>query len=457
LLVSANPNVPTFVSPYGLEVVGAALQTELDAEVRIVDPFLTKPVKPWLPAIISRFRPDVVGIGFRNLDLIFAADPDQQAIVGRSCLPELGAIVASVLETGFARERILLGGSGFSIAPRELLRRLKLPYGITGPGARACVEFVRATIEGTDPRVTPGLVTGDAEATFAPDDPSFDLQVVPRDASDHRRILAEKKLPFPLRTSSGCGMRCSYCVEGNIQGRPARARSIASIEKELRWIAGQGARRIIFADGELNAPCCTSRDRVLELVGGMDLGWRAYCLAVAPEDEQLRLMSGSRCEGVLLTVDTGADALLAGIGRPGTVAEMSDALDRYQRAGLPVEATLICGLPGESTSSLDDTVALIRAHPKVQFNYSCGVRVYPHTRLAEHVEKNAWANVYGYGRADPLEISIYSEPEPPWRVREYLAAALAGCGNAAPYLGGEGRLNHLTQVISPPDADLIGS
>lgn len=453
LLLSANPNLPTFVSPYGLEVVGAALRRELDAEVRIVDPFLKEPIRPWLPAILGRFCPDVVGIGFRNLDLIFTADKEQQAVVGRSCLPDLESVVQTVLATGFARERILLGGSGFSIAPRAILRRFGLPYGIAGPGARACVAFVRAVARGAEPGEIPGLVTSDAAARFTPDEPSFDVEIVPLESSGHRRILAKNNLPFPLRTSSGCGLRCSYCVEGGIQGRPARARSIESIEQELRWIVEQGGKRLIFADGELNAPCLSGRERLLELVSETGLSWRAYFLAVPPSEEQLSLMRASRCEGVLLTVDTGAETVLDGIGRPGTVAEMSDALDRYRSAGLPTEATLICGLPGETFSSIDDTVALVRAHPEVKFNYACGVRVYPNTSLAEHVEEHAWANVYGYGRADPLQISIYSEPEPPWRIREYLDAAFAECGNAAPYLGGEGRLDRLAELISSPGAN----
>ncbi len=430
LLVSANPNVTMFVSPYGLEVIGAALEAELGAEVRIVDPFFPGAFELTLTASILRFKPDVVGINFRNLDIAYVADIESRKILSRTCLPALRSVVARILQAGFARERVLIGGTGFASAPSEILRGFDLPYGVVGPGAEAITEFVRRVVLGAGVEDVPGLVTAaDNGRPRRPADASWDNDLVPLWSTPHRKILRERKIFFPLRTASGCGLRCSYCIEGRSQARKARARPIARIAEELEAIKGQGAARVMLADGEFNVPYADVYEQVLELLADAELGWRAYCLSTPPSPELLRSMKRSRCEGILLTFDTAADAVLSRIGRPGTVAGMVEALERYVAAGLPVSASLLFGLPGETDATIAETLALIRSYPSVMFTYSCGARIYPNTPLADRARSHP-EHVYRDDSGDPLGVAVYSEPGPPWELAALVRDALAGAANA---------------------------
>lgn len=430
LLVSANPNVTMFVSPYGLEVIGAAAQAELGAEVRIVDPFLPGAFDVMLTASILQFKPDVIGINFRNLDIAYVADIDSKKILSRSCVPALRTVIARIAQARFPRDRVLLGGTGFASAPSEILRRFEMPYGVIGPGAEAIAQFVRCIVLGAGVAEVPGLVTAaDDGRPRRPADASWDNDVIPLCSTPHRDILRRRKIFFPLRTTSGCGFRCSYCIEGRSQARKARARPLARIAQELDAIRRQGAVRVMLADGELNAPHSDVYEPVLDLLGEAKLGWRAYCLATPPSPRLLGAMKRSRCEGILLTFDTSADSVLSQIGRPGTVARMVEALESYQAAGLPVSVSLLFGLPGETDATVAQTLALIRRYPGVKFTYSCGARIYPSTPLAAHARDHP-ANVYRDDSGDPLGVAVYSEPGPPWELARAIRDALAGAGNA---------------------------
>ena len=431
LLVSANPNVTMFVSPYGLEVIGASLEAELGAEVRIVDPFLPGSQGLALAAAILRFKPDVIGINFRNLDIAYVADIDRKQIIARTCVPELRQVLARIFQTGFPRERVLIGGTGFASASTDLLRELELPYGVIGPGGEALTEFTRRIVLGAAIDAVPGLVTAaDLGRPRRPADATWDNDVLPLCSKPHRDILRDRKLYFPLRTASGCGMRCSYCIEGRSQARKARARPLGRVAEELAAIREQGAERIMLADGELNVPYSDNYAQVLGLIAEAQLGWRAYLLSKPPPPELLRVMKRSRCEGVLLTFDTAADSVLSQIGRPGTVAEMVASLEAYAAAGLPVTASLLFGLPGETDATVAETLALIRAYPSVMFTYSVGARVYPNTPLAERARANP-EHVYRDDSGDPLGVAVYSEPGPPWDLAASIRDALAGTSNAA--------------------------
>lgn len=430
LLVSANPNLTTFVSPYGLELLAASLEAELDAEVRLVDPFLPGSHGLALTAELLRFAPDVVGINFRNLDLAYAADIERRKIVSQSCVPALRVVLARLAQAHFPRERTIIGGTGLAAAPRELLRAFELPYGVVGPGAESIVRFVRAVVLGASLSEVPGLVTAEDEAPPRRlGDARWDNDLLPRSSAPHRAILRQRRVLFPLRTASGCGMRCSYCIEGQSQARKARARGLARIAAELDLIRGEGAERVMLADGELNTPYSDVHEHTLRLIGDAGLSWRAYCLARRPSPELLQAMRRSRCEGVLLTVDSAADQVLTQIARPGAADTMLAALDDYVTAGLPVTASLLFGLPGETDATLAQTFALVRAYPQVTFTYSCGARIYPSAPLAERARRHP-EHVYRERDDDPLAVAVYSEPCPPWELAARVRDALADVRNA---------------------------
>jgi len=290
--------------------------------------------------------------------------------------------------------------------------------------------------EGGTPSSIPGLVCHDDEFDAhprpGPTKTEYDLDLVPQSSALHRMLLRRRNLPFPLRTQSGCGHGCSFCCEGHSQSRPARARALASIGAELQQLKREKATRIMLADGEFNRLSFDHTKAVIRLLRQHRLSWRAYALPDRPTDELLALLRDSRCESLLLTIDSASAQVLNRIGRPTDAEQLGVTLERYLAYGIDVQASLIFGLPGESYRSIDQTLELVRAFPSVSFNYSSGARIYANTPLFEQARRSGAKHVYGAGTADPLGISLYCEPAPPWEIEMYLQERLNSTTNLIP-------------------------
>src|SRR5436305_9843248 len=122
LLVNANRcTVPEPVFPLGLAHLDAVLQ-RAGHQVRWWD--LLTEGNP-LQQLPEDFKPDLIGISLRNLDDVIIRK--QETFVRD---------VADLI-TGFRQNLgcpVVLGGSGFSILPREALEFTGADYGIVGEG-----------------------------------------------------------------------------------------------------------------------------------------------------------------------------------------------------------------------------------------------------------------------------------------------------------------------------------
>src|SRR3990172_3290242 len=134
LLVSANrERFPEPVFPIGPAYAASALLRE-GWSVRIFDAGMARSPFPSLRREIEAFRPDFVGVSLRNADN--AAYPHT-----RCYLPGYVRIVAEI--RAFTAVPLLLGGSGFSIFPGELMELLRAEGGVTGDGEEGLPRLLR--------------------------------------------------------------------------------------------------------------------------------------------------------------------------------------------------------------------------------------------------------------------------------------------------------------------------
>ena len=139
LLVSANrlrpsPSVPwTPVEPLGAAYVASAL-ARAGYETEILDLCFAESIVESVGAAIERFEPDFIGVSIRNIDLMAYFNPC-------SFSEEIAEILAACrLATSAA---IILGGSGFSVMPRELLEMGGVEFGGLSVGHEDSKEWGR--------------------------------------------------------------------------------------------------------------------------------------------------------------------------------------------------------------------------------------------------------------------------------------------------------------------------
>src|SRR5688500_9280358 len=114
LLVFADPVYYPAAQPYGLSIIEAALR-ERDISSRIVLPYFAEdPVREIAETCLS-LRPKIIGFSFRNLDTAgFHPDEDSDS----NFLGNLNFLIKASRSVDTV---VALGGSGFSIAPVEIM------------------------------------------------------------------------------------------------------------------------------------------------------------------------------------------------------------------------------------------------------------------------------------------------------------------------------------------------
>ena len=234
LLVSVNrEKMPCPVFPLGLAYIGRALR-DAGQSVETVDLCFSRDVQIGLEDVIRQFQPEVIGLSLRNLDNLTYPNPI-------SYLKEVEEIVRICRHLTPAK--LILGGSGFSLAPEELLQYCDVDYGIVGEGEEAFVQLLRS-LEGKLP-LSPSphlLIKG---GPFPPSAIGARVSPIPipdRASLNARRYQEEggminlqtkRGVPFPVSTA------LTPCWKGRRFDSAASPRSLKRSPASLRnrgWI-----------------------------------------------------------------------------------------------------------------------------------------------------------------------------------------------------------------------------
>jgi hypothetical protein len=131
LLINTNTErAPYPVPPLGLSLLAVAL--EKDYEVHIWDGMFRKP--EGLPEFVQQWQPDYIGFSIRNIDDILI---DRVIFYVDEIIRDFIEPVKKV-----SNAPIILGGSGFSIFPDELMKMTGADYGIAGEGEEALLNLL---------------------------------------------------------------------------------------------------------------------------------------------------------------------------------------------------------------------------------------------------------------------------------------------------------------------------
>ncbi|MEK6621713.1 MAG: cobalamin B12-binding domain-containing protein, partial [Planctomycetota bacterium] len=142
LLISANnERHPYPVAPIGIAYIAKALQDKGHA-VRLTDLCFVEDGRSSIAKTLQDFNPDVIGISIRNIDNLTY----HKSVF---YMPGIRRIV-DFLKTRTSAP-LVVGGSGFSIFPEEVLRYLALETGIVGEGETAFVQLLDVIEHGGSP------------------------------------------------------------------------------------------------------------------------------------------------------------------------------------------------------------------------------------------------------------------------------------------------------------------
>ena len=135
LLISVNrEKMPYPVFPLGLAYLVSALRDEVHT-TEVLDLCFSKEPSVELKGTLQRFQPDLIGLSLRNLDNLTYP-------TSISYLKEVEEVIQVCRQ--YSSAKLVIGGSGYSLAPKELLQYLDVDFGIVGEGEESFLQLVRS-------------------------------------------------------------------------------------------------------------------------------------------------------------------------------------------------------------------------------------------------------------------------------------------------------------------------
>ncbi len=244
--------------PLGLAYLGGALK---DVELTVIDPNSEEHPFEKVEKTIAKTNPDIIGLSLRNIDSAISSDV-------RSYFGSFADLVALVHKNR-SDAKIIVGGTGFSIFPEQIMERFpEIDYGLFLEAEYS----LPALLQNLDnPQKVPGLYyRKDGKVNFTgkgcPVD--FDELDAPPREIEGLNLEWYKKIPhsFGVQTKRGCAFRCAYCTYPYLQGNSCRLRSPKKVVDEIETLVNSyGVDSIFFADTIFNYPFDHAREICLEL------------------------------------------------------------------------------------------------------------------------------------------------------------------------------------------------
>ncbi len=312
------------IYPLGLAYIAANLK---EHDVGFIDPNIESSPLDSLRDKVREFQPNLIGVSLRNVDTTQIRDP---FIYLTGFKQTLDVLKETVPETA-----IVVGGAGFSIYARELMRMYpQIDLGVFLEAEESFTELVEKFPE-----------VGKVRGLFLREDG----EVIFTGVRDFKEI---KDLPFPdwdripvapykehldaigVQTKRGCGLKCSYCNYPFLNGSCYRYRPPEAVGEEIERLAKDyGVERFIFVDSVFNIP----QDHYLAVLSEISrrrlkIKWTGWFNERNLNRELLEKALEAGCEFVSLSPDGFSDRTLKALGKnlhKKDICKVYDLLKEY--------------------------------------------------------------------------------------------------------------------------------
>lgn len=374
LLISANTERTTILPlPLGLACVAAACR-RTGHEVVLLNLMFEGDTESSLKGCIAGFRPDVIGISVRNID-------DQNMASPRFLLPPIHEVVVTC--RSLCDAPIVLGGAGYSIFPESALRYLEADMGIRGEGETVFPALLERLAKGTDVYGLPGLYLPGrppAGRIFAT---NLDDLPLPEPELWIPTVSGLGELWIPVQGKRGCPMGCSFCSTKDIQGTSIHRRSPEAIVKWLEETASRGFRDFVVVDNTFNIPPSYAKGLCRAIVGrSLDVNLWGIVYPKWVDRELVELMAQAGFRQISLGFESGSDQMLRSFNKRFKAEEVRTIVKMFGETGIARMGFLLLGGPGETTKTVEESLAFADSLDLESLKITVGIRIYPQTALA---------------------------------------------------------------------------
>lgn len=370
LLISPNTlAVPYPVYPLGLDYVAGSVAEQ--HEVKIAD--LNVVSFEELERILLEFSPQIIGVSCRNIDNTDISD-SHYFVAGYAKL-------VSWLKSR-SEAVIVCGGSGFTIMPRQVLSALGADFGVIGEGERFGL-LVDALDNGVKPENVPGVISAASAAQTGTPEPWQGVRKRAfKNHERHRRFYLDHGGMLNLQSKRGCSFKCIYCPYPAIEGKKHRLVDPDKVARTALELQDAGAKYFFITDSAFNSDIDHSLAVAKSFKNeGVSIPWGGFFAPVKLPGDYFTIMAEAGLAHVEFGTESMSNTVLKTYRKPFRVDDVYTAHDQAVAAGVHAAHYLLMGGPGESVSTIKETLDSIENLKKTVLFFFFGIRIYPQTAL----------------------------------------------------------------------------
>ncbi len=305
---------------------------------------------------IQEQDPDIVGIS------VMTGSYGSSMIVAK--------MVKQYAKTKAKQIPVIVGGAHPTVEAKSMLKNSEIDFAVIGEGEYAFLELVKELEkEEQDFSKIKGLAYKSGDRVII----------------NERRPLIENldELPIPARhlilnvdkiepdalggifSSRGCPFNCIFCSSKTIWTRRMRFRSVDNVMQEVEQVIDKyKAKHFFFVDDSFSV----KKDRTLELCRrfrelhkkGKKFSWHCQTRVDLLDDEIAKAMADSKCNCVLIGVETGYKDGLIKIKKAITLEQINKATQLLKKHKISVNAFFMIGFPWETMDEINSTINFMK-------------------------------------------------------------------------------------------------
>lgn len=166
-----------------------------------------------------------------------------------------------------------------------------------------------------------------------------------------------------VRTTISCPFSCSFC------GMPERTGeyqtvSVKRLEEEFNEISElENVTCVNIIDDTFNVPLKRFKEILkMKIEREYSFKWNSYIRCQYLDDEAVYLMKESGCEGAFLGIESGNQKILNNMNKKVDANDYIRGIELLKKHNILTFASFIYGFPGETESSIKDTIQFIKAY-----------------------------------------------------------------------------------------------
>lgn len=374
LLISVNNEMKPYpVAPLGVAYIATILKNK-GHSVYVLDLCFAEDDYLAIEESLKKFFPDLLGLSIRNIDnLTFRKSVYY--------LPRVKEIVRLI--KCLTSAQIIVGGSGFSLFPEEVLRYLQLEMGIVGEGEISLPQYIDVIIHGGKINDIPNLCyIKDGKYTRNNTICSVEPFTPKRDLLNNNKYMKLGGMAN-IQSKRGCPFHCTYCTYPSLNGNTVRLREPLEIVDEIKELNSKyGVDYVFFVDDIFNCPEKHTVALCEEIIRHeLKIDWACFATPKGMTKELALLMSDASCKGIEFGTDAGSRKTLKAIGKSFTIEDIAFATECCNSINLPNAHYIIVGGPDEDDSTLSETFSLFNKIEPTAVIVFVGIRIYPNTLL----------------------------------------------------------------------------